>query len=214
MAVDLVYKTSIIQTFVYDLESTFWLMIWVALLYLPSNWSPATHSSFIQGTMNPPVYGGSGGLGKIQYMQSDTLNGLKFDGNQVLGKLLSCLKKTLAVQHQEWPTSKSDNLNPVDLYAEHTKQSPLSSTSNAPQHDTLLAGLKDYWLILVSIYRHLLKPDWPEGDAAKPQPVLLANNMQATINSSPKRSRDVAEQNGVFNLALPVKWSELRLGAE
>jgi hypothetical protein len=100
MAADLVLKSSIPQTFVHDLESAFWVMIWVALLYLPSNWDTTDRSSFIRGTMNPPVFRGSGGFNKIHYMQSGrSLSGLRFDGNEILDQLLSNLKMALAVRH-------------------------------------------------------------------------------------------------------------------
>jgi hypothetical protein len=209
MAADLVLKSSIPQTFVHDLESAFWVMIWVALLYLPSNWDATDRLSFIRGTMNPPVFRGSGGFNKIHYMQSGrSLSGLRFDSNEILDQLLSNLKMALAVRHQDRPTPNTNN-----PYARPRKNVPEVDTASSgsyatAEHNKLLASLKDHQCILELIHQHLLSPSWPESDAAKYQPVLQADDAQTPLNSSSKRPWDVVELDGGFHLAPLGKRSE------
>jgi hypothetical protein len=118
--------------------------------------------------MNPPVIRGSGGFGKIHYMQSSrSLSGLRFDSNEILGHLLSNLKMALAVRHQDQLTPNTDN-----PYAHPRKNVPEADTASSgsyatAEHDKLLASLKDHQCILELIHQHLSSPGWPASDAAK-----------------------------------------------
>ncbi len=61
MAADLVQRSSIPHTFIHDLESAFWVMLWVVILYMPSSWDIGDRSYFLKETMSPRVYDNSGG---------------------------------------------------------------------------------------------------------------------------------------------------------
>ncbi len=97
MVADLVQHSNIAHTFVHNLESTFWVIIWVAFSYMSNSWSAADHSSFLNETMSPRVYLTSGGRSKLFFMQSDdSMWDFHVDGNTVLTNLLVSLKKILA----------------------------------------------------------------------------------------------------------------------
>ena len=61
MVADLVQHSNIAHTFIHDLESAFWVIIWVAFSYMSNLWSAADRSSFLNETMSPWVYLTSGG---------------------------------------------------------------------------------------------------------------------------------------------------------
>ena len=56
MAADLMGSSDIPQTFVHDLESFFWVMLWIVKTLVPSSWSPSTRSE-IDAIMNPKSCG-------------------------------------------------------------------------------------------------------------------------------------------------------------
>ena len=55
MVADLIQRLNIAHTFVHDLESTFWVLLWVTFAYMPNTWSDVDRSSFLRGTMSPRV---------------------------------------------------------------------------------------------------------------------------------------------------------------
>ncbi len=69
MAAELVEDPSILHTFEHDLESVFWVLLWMTLLYMKTTWDVGRRSSFLNNTMNPGVYMGSGGINKLAFMR-------------------------------------------------------------------------------------------------------------------------------------------------
>jgi Fungal protein kinase len=71
MAGDLVQRSDIQHTFAHDLESFFWVLLWIVLTRVKFNYDNATErSTIIHNTMNPRVCDGSGGYGKINFLLS------------------------------------------------------------------------------------------------------------------------------------------------
>ena len=103
MAVDLVEKPDILQMFIHDIKSVFFLLLWMALLFVNSSWQNPCLSSFINNIFHPPVFGGSGGLVKVVFMRSEQLETLKFPGNAHLANLLRAWQSTLAVHYMKRP---------------------------------------------------------------------------------------------------------------
>src|SRR5712671_7487852 len=72
MAADLVRDPNITQTFEHDLESVFWVLFWIMLLYVDNKYTVPMRSSYIIQTMNPRTFrdSGSGGSDKFNFMAS------------------------------------------------------------------------------------------------------------------------------------------------
>jgi len=68
MAADLIQDSSIPHTFVHDLESVFWVLIWIVVSYMPTTWDDGECSSFLKETMCPKVYGPRGGTRKKDFI--------------------------------------------------------------------------------------------------------------------------------------------------
>jgi hypothetical protein len=74
---------------VHDLESFYWVLLWICLLYMETNKSIGERSSIVANTMCPKVYAGTGGDGKSTYIGSPgILRGLEVYGKPVVAMLL------------------------------------------------------------------------------------------------------------------------------
>jgi hypothetical protein len=56
MAADLVESSEIPQTLEHDLESFFWVILWIVMTRVPTNWTDEARSILINDTMSPKVY--------------------------------------------------------------------------------------------------------------------------------------------------------------
>jgi hypothetical protein len=206
MAADLVQHSNIAHTFVHDLESAFWVILWVAFSYMSNSWSTEDCSSFLNETMSPRVYHASGGRSKLFFMQSDdSMSDFRVIKNTVLTDLLANLKRTLAVRHQKHPIKSSSKLDPLAVKAEaegNTMAKALQHTAliddKVKEYDELTACLQDHTIILAIIERALESPDWPKDDAADPQDFVASNEVLTSMRSGSKRSRSMAEGNCAF----------------
>ena len=68
MAVDLVEDPNTLQTLEHDLESFFWVLLWIVLTQVPCSWNIGLRSQFINDTMRPNVYGQSGGQARKTFL--------------------------------------------------------------------------------------------------------------------------------------------------
>jgi hypothetical protein len=219
MAADLVQQSSTAHTFIHDLESAFWVMHWVVLLYLKTTWNDANRSSFLKEMMSPRVYKSSGGKNKLFFMQSEhSLSGFSVSQNPALTALLLNLKKTLSIRH--WPdpskASEPSTLDPLAVRAQIEGLPTLTAVTEAMQKEALInkykglmACLKSHKVILGMIAMALNLKSWPKADTADPQLLVTSNEVEATMQSSSKRSRSAAEGNGVFVLPPSAKRSDI-----
>ena len=98
MAANLVQQSNIAHTFVHDLKSTFWVLLWVAFTYMPNTWSDVDHSSFLRETMSPRVYATSRGQSKLFFMQANVSYwDFHVNNNYTLTNLIQNLKHTLLI---------------------------------------------------------------------------------------------------------------------
>ena len=73
MAADIVASPNIIHTFIHDVESAFWVLLWMACAYTPASWDIGTCSSFMRDTMSPRVFVGTGGGNKLFFLQDEAV---------------------------------------------------------------------------------------------------------------------------------------------
>ncbi|KAI9454523.1 hypothetical protein F5148DRAFT_1288603 [Russula earlei] len=185
MAADLIENSSIRQTFVHDLESAFWVMLWVTISHLPSSWEASRRSSFLDNIMNPRVCGNSGGPGKAAMLRNP-LGRLKLGFHQHLATLLESLRMVLASRYVEKAPISVDPII-LDEFGTPEKKPSLD--------EKLMAKLNNHKFILELFESALGKDGWPEDDAAEQLEILVSNDIQIIRHSSSKRSRDAAEEN-------------------
>src|SRR5258708_18858235 len=70
MAGDLIQQFNIRHTFAHNLESFFWVLLWIVLTWVPTYYTDAVHSSFIHGMMSLKVCSSSGGSAKTNFLVS------------------------------------------------------------------------------------------------------------------------------------------------
>ena len=82
MAGDLVVSPDIEHTTAHDLESFFWLLMWVVVRCVNTGWETGERTVFINDTMSPRVFGtgtagvsntgsrGTGGDAKIKFLRN------------------------------------------------------------------------------------------------------------------------------------------------
>jgi serine/threonine protein kinase len=188
MAADLVHAPNTPHLPMHDLESAFWILMWIALTYMHSNWSVGTRSSFIKETMNPKVFVSSGGQNKLFFMQARvTLRSFAVDQNLQLTRLIRNLKDFFTDYHEENASAQVDD--------------------SSPKLDDPEAELTDHQKVLEIFNNALKSPDWPDNDGAQLQYIVPSNDVQISMHSSSKRSREVAEESGVYSQLPSAKWS-------
>jgi hypothetical protein len=189
MAADLVENPTIPQTFIHDLESTFWVLLWVVLSYMKTSWNDATRSSVLKDTMSPRIYhssnGATGGRNKMNFLTAPfSLSDLKIDNNKPLLSLLAAMKYCLSARYTPKESVSNDLVETNDTSEERLK-------------DTL-GRLKDHTFILSLFSTILSSDDWPDDDPSQRQPLLVSREVETRMQSGSKRSRSKAEENGVF----------------
>ncbi len=114
MAADLVKSSDIQHTFIQDLESFFWVLIWIVVTQVKSSWNDRKRTEFLEVTMRPKFFDQnqgkedimssrchteSGGTTKETFLTSTQLTNGKFDipGNPTLRDLLIALKRIVAI---------------------------------------------------------------------------------------------------------------------
>lgn len=176
MAADLVYDPTITQNFIHDLESSFWVLFWMILLYVKSSYTPAARSDFVRRHMTPVSISGSGGSGKSNLMSSPiALGNLRTTDNPTLGKLVTDLQSELGERYR----------NP------HVDSEGLKSTQQEVPESI-------YDTIFSIVDKALRDPDWTESDPPQCQEIELSEEEIFLASSGSKRSRTVAEQGGAF----------------
>src|SRR6267154_1204468 len=72
MAAELVESFNIPHTLHHDLESFFWVLLWIILTRVSTNWSDEACSSLINKTMSPRVYSHTRGTVKLLWLTSES----------------------------------------------------------------------------------------------------------------------------------------------
>jgi len=146
MAGDLVKDPTTPQTMVHDLESFYWVLLWICLVYMKTSKKIRERSSIVKETMCPRVYAGTGGDAKINYLAHQAAVG----GFDVLGKPgLTMLVKRFHLALGKWyrEVLPESELSPLTTsHAPDTTQ----STTRQVSHESLFAYLEqalhpEYW---------------------------------------------------------------------
>ena len=226
MAADLIEKPDILQTFVHDIESAFFLLLWMALLFVNSSWQNPRLSSFINDIFHPPVFGGSGGSLKAMFMRLEQLETLKFPGNAHLANLLHAWQSTLAVRYTKQPErdlcddSEKFDLKDVILCIhpqdDQGAESPpkVAATNGLLQEETYKQQLQQYELLMRAFRNHDVFLDilsrffkiqgWPTNEPAAKQNTVLSHTEKQSLPTSSKRCREAAAEFEGNTLVVPM----------
>ena len=100
IAADLIRDSATELSFIHDLESFFYVPLYLCMLCLPSTWNQGQRSDFVNAVLGPRPYEGSRALGKSYFMSnSDPWLGLAFTSNVPLTRLIYRLKEALSKRY-------------------------------------------------------------------------------------------------------------------
>ena len=111
MSAALVKNKTAPHTFIDDLESTFYVIVWLLVMYSPSSMSPGDRTSFIKSVLDPEQFEGTGGSAKADFLQARTaLHELTFADRPTLQPLLIDLATLFSVRYEKEPTKDEQDL--------------------------------------------------------------------------------------------------------
>jgi len=114
MAAELIQHPETPQTFIHDLESAFWVLIWVVVSYMPTNMDAGKRSNFLKDIMSPKVYDkSSSGLEKVNFLWSREVPTVP--GVENIGFLLSELIKLFAFRYPVVETTTPSDVKLASL---------------------------------------------------------------------------------------------------
>jgi hypothetical protein len=195
MAAELVQDPSILHTFEHDLESVFWVLLWMTLLYMETTCDVGTRSSVLNSTMNPAVYMGSGGMNKLNFMRDKaavyefkTPNspGMRW----VLMHVHGIFHKRLSVpEPSDFPPPETNGSADESLDELNVTKST-SATETIQSDDDVIKPEHLHYALIDAISQTLeYKNYWSEDDASKRQEVVVSADAESRVWSGSKRSR-------------------------
>jgi hypothetical protein len=170
MSAALVRDRRATQTFVDDLESFFYVIVWLALMYSPNSMSPPALTSFVKSVLDPAQYQGTGGNCKANFLigRADLL-GLSFTRRPLLQPLLKDFATLFAVRYETKPSNDE-----YDVLAE-LEQTSARSASFLPawKHRERLQVLKSQahthvaQLLTTAVAQQQMWPAISSGDSGE-----------------------------------------------
>jgi len=161
IAADLLDNPQTEHSFVHDLESFFYVLLYLSVLYLPTGWDEGERSDFLNTIMDIRHFGkdGKGGTGKYFFMTSTSMKRLAFTSNDPFTKLVYGFKDILT----KWYNAKDNpSLPRFEFRHEH----------------------------VIELFNQALSSDsWPEDDTRSETPLIIPSiSSIAAAQASSKRS--------------------------
>jgi hypothetical protein len=184
MAADLIEDSTIAHTFVHDLESFFWVLVWVVVSYMRTKWTVGERSSFLKDTMCPKVYGlGSGGSAKKYFITSHQV--------PPVPRVMPVQVLLVRLAYLFQPRYPESGLNGL----------PKSVLEQLPKpYEMFPEGLSNHSKILTLFSDVFRQGGWPDDDAAELQPRLPSTVELRALRTGSAMSRSQAERSGVVVL--------------
>jgi hypothetical protein len=216
MAAELIQHPETPQTFIHDLESAFWVLIWVVVSYMPTNMDAGKRSNFLKDIMSPKVYDkSSSGLEKVDFLWRREVPTVP--GVENIGFLLSELIKLFAFRYPVVETTtppdakfasvmeamdaeaadiNMDTADDADNAGDKDPNEDPKEESNAKE-DKLNAvyrrGLENHLGVIALFAAILRRNGWPQSDKADPQEMVLSRDEKCGMLAGTAKSRSVAE---------------------
>ena len=212
MAGDLIADPKIQHTFAHDLESFFWVLLWIVLTWVKNGSEDRNCSSFIHGTMNPKIFNGSGGPSKKLFLTSalalgDVLHGFSLPENEPLFSLLVALKGTVGKRYL-----RSENLTvePAKKAVAFTIAGRVNQPDNSPNAVGTAASnsktLRSYGAVTSIFSKALSSEGWPSSDMGEVQNILPSSSSVRASHSGSKRLRSAVEMDLPDDNQSSRKW--------
>ena len=212
MSAELIDDPKVPQTVEDDLESFYWVLLWICLSYMESNLDTGRRSAILKGTMNPRVYKGTGGCDKKNFLANlGSLRRLTMDNCPVMPMLIKSLHKRLGGRYRLEPADSdllqpgsSPTSDPMQSETKHASEGVTSSGIQSAEQSTKAVGHEE---LLQMLQDALKKDSWPEADRAVRQDVIDSQDEKSRFSSS-KRSHSEASRNGGFCVPPQAKRPE------
>ena len=206
MATELIENPETPHTFVHDLESVFWVLIWVVVSYMRTSMTIEQRSNFLKDIMSPKVYGTRGGSEKRTFIQAREVPQVL--GNMNMYFILSLLIQLLAVRYPVFIMAPPQNHDIDSIRGRLQGKNPDikivtdDDASNAgdkrQEDDDKKDDLKDHSMVIAIFEDFLNRDDWAEHDGANLQPKMASQDENRGMLAGSGKSRSAAEENGVF----------------
>lgn len=227
MAIELIRSPNKPQTFKHDLESFYWVLIWIVVSYMKTEWTEVHRAEFLGDTMNPKIYiddegnERAEGNGKEAFLLSKAAGGPSFiPQNPVLSNLLRELKSLVSIQYK--PTPSVDDIKfSVDLPTSvvgvsdagisntaisESEVSDLFTKYMVSCHEKQRSHMNNHSQMLSLLHDAFSSDALLKDDSAKFRPTLLPKSSR--FNSSGRQSsskRFRSEENNIFTEPSPSK---------
>jgi hypothetical protein len=161
------------HTFVDDLESIFYVILWLVLMYSLNSMTPEVRTSFMQQVLDPVQYAGMGGFAKADFLQGHSaLQDLELENpnRPELRTLLLNLATLFSVRYEPEPDQAAwDSLQ--GLNNNRLNQMP------AWQYQICREHLKSHQHVIQLIFEAVRDASgWPSDDRAIEQVLLPTQN--------------------------------------
>lgn len=173
IAADLIHYPTTEHSFIHDLESFFYVLLYLCMLYLDTPWEAGKRSAFLDIILSPRRYGNEGysSMAKHFFMGVQGLaawQGLTFTSNTPLTDLLYNLKAALSKR-----------------YTTEQKNTGVPSFMSKEEYDGLEFKHDDMVRLFdVALSSH----GWPEKDKSKERLTVPSNSSAALKQLGTKRS--------------------------
>ena len=163
MSTTLVKSKEAPHTFIDDLESIFYVILWLSVMYSPNSSSPAERTAFMKLVLDPEQFDGMGGTAKADFLQAHTsLQQIKCHNYSQLQTLLMKLATSFSVRYEDKPTK--DDLDMLTTFG-----APQTYKERLPawNYEKCSRDLESHSHIIKVITEHLQDPnEWPDNDPA------------------------------------------------
>lgn len=149
------------HTFIDDLESIFYVILWLSLFYSVHSMSSGQLTAFIRTVLDPEEYEGTGGSGKINFLLSRSdLRSLDFQGRPLLQPFLMDLVTLFSVRYEPEPTTQEKELALSLMGHELAEQLPYN------KYQQRMSQLQSHAYV-VQMFDKVIKnrAQWPEDPA-------------------------------------------------
>ena len=160
------------QTFVHDLESFFWVLLWIVLTEVRTSWTDERRSSFLKGTMSPEVHSHCAGQEKTMFLTSSaimTQSNFQIPKNPTLCHLVHGLYKLVAARHHGPPEEELSPYDPDRLVRGIKKVAEDEHQHAVKNHEGRKKDLNDHSVMLLQ-FNSALNATWPYSDGASHRP--------------------------------------------
>jgi len=203
MAADLVECHNTRQTFVHNLESFFWVLLWIVLTKVQTSWTDERRSSFLKGTMSPRVYSHCAGQEKTIFLTSSAMmtnSTFQIPENPTLCHLVRGLYKLVAARHHGPPEEELSPYDPDRLVRGIEKVANEEHQRAVKNHEERKKYLNDH-SVMLNQFNSALDDMWPSesNDRASRLALVASRSSVYASNLGSKRSREMAEESGEFN---------------